>query len=332
MNESMIAEAGLCRAELTLEQFRNDVLAGLTRQKKSVPCKYLYDEEGARLFEAICEVEEYYPTRTEVKILQRNIREIAAWIGANANLVELGSGASTKTRLLLDHLDHPVSYVPIDVARTQLLECSARLAQEHPELEVVPVCADYTNDFSMPNVLAPSARTVIFFPGSTIGNFEPEEAEHFLRRMTKLCCREGGLLLGIDLKKDSGVLNSAYNDARGVTAEFNLNLLARVNGELGADFDISCFRHYAFYNEEMGRIEMHLISRKPQVVSIADEEFSFERGESILTEHSYKYTLDEFRERAARAGVHVARRWVDENRWFSVQLLMPQSYKACFQV
>jgi dimethylhistidine N-methyltransferase len=330
MNESLIAGAGLCGAELTLEQFRNDVLAGLARHKKCVPCKYLYDEEGARIFEAICELEEYYPTRTEVKILRRHIREIASWIGTNVNLVELGSGASTKTRLLLDHLDHPVSYVPIDVARAQLLECSARLAQEYPGLEVAPVCADYTNDFLMPNFLEASARTVVFFPGSTIGNFEPEEAVHFLRRMAGLCGREGGLLLGVDLKKTAGVLNPAYNDARGITAKFNLNLLARANRELDADFNISCFRHDAFYNEKAGRIEMHLVSRKPQWVSITGKEFAFEQGESILTEHSYKYTPEEFRGLAARAGFRVARRWVDENRWFSVQFLVPQSCKTRF--
>src|SRR4051812_30757550 len=227
MNESMIAEQELGEAELARENFRRDFLAGLSRPVKRLPCKYFYDEEGARLFEAICELEEYYPTRTEVGILRRRIKEIAALPGPDCNLVELGSGSSMKTRLLLDHLDRPACYVPVDVARTQLLECSAHLARDYPGMEVLPVCADYTNDFELPGFPANAKRTMIFFPGSTIGNFEPHEAGHFLSRIARMCGAEGGLLVGVDLKKDPLVLDPAYNDARGITAEFNLNLLAR---------------------------------------------------------------------------------------------------------
>jgi L-histidine Nalpha-methyltransferase len=325
MNENLIDETGSCGAELTLEHFRNDMLAGLSRSQKTVPCKYLYDEKGAQLFEQICELGEYYPTRTEVKILKKNIGEIAAWMGPECNLIEFGSGSSMKTRFLLEHIDHPARYIPIDVARTQLLESSARLAEEHPKLEVIPICADYTNDFQLPSLSDATGRPIVFFPGSTIGNFEPEEAESFLRRVVRLCGEEGGLLLGVDLKKDSSVLNPAYNDAEGITAEFNLNLLVRANRELGANFQPPAFRHHAFYNSDEGRIEMHLISRRPQSVSVCGEEFSFELAESILTEYSYKYTPEEFALLAARAGFKVVRCWTDERKWFSVQFLMPGS-------
>jgi dimethylhistidine N-methyltransferase len=324
MNESVTFEAGLCGAELTLEHFRNDMLNGLSEPQKRVPCKYFYDEKGARLFEAICELEEYYPTRTEVKILRSNIGKIAAWIGPDCNLVELGSGSGLKTRLLLDHLERQASYMPIDVARAQLLEYSARVAEEYPGLAVTPLCADYTNDLDLPRFTEFSSRTLVFFPGSTIGNFEPAEAEVFLRRLAAICGSDGGILLGVDLKKERALLDAAYNDSRGITAAFNLNLLSRANRELAADFDRAQFRHEAFYNEEAGRIEMHLVSRKHQVVSVAGAEFSFDRGESILTEHSYKYTPEEFSSLAARAGFNVVRCWTDEERWFSVQLLAPR--------
>jgi dimethylhistidine N-methyltransferase len=280
---------------------------------------------GARLFEAICELEEYYPTRTESGILNQNIGEIAAWVGPSCKLVELGSGSSTKTRLLLEHLDHPSSYVPVDVSREQLLECSRRIAQDYPEIEVMPICADYTGDFELPAWRGNASRTVFFFPGSTIGNFEPEDAKHFLSRLFAMCGGDGAMLLGVDLRKDPRVLNPAYNDSQGITADFNLNLLCRINRELGGDFDVSQFRHHAFYNEEADRIEMHLISRKPQTVTICGQEFSFELGESILTEHSYKYGPEGFQQLAARAGWDVAKCWVDENQLFSVQFLVPRS-------
>jgi dimethylhistidine N-methyltransferase len=303
--------------------FLRDVLAGLSQSKKTLPCKYLYDEQGARLFEAICELEEYYPTRTEVSILEHHIEEIVSLVPPRSNLVDLGSGSSLKTRLLLEHLDRPASCLPVDVAQTQLAECSARLARDFAGVEVCPICADYTHNFSLPDPLPGSGPTTVFFPGSTIGNFEPEEARHFLRRIGRFCHPAGGVLIGVDLKKTPQLLHAAYNDAQGVTAQFNLNLLARANRELEAGFDLSQFEHQAVYNEAAGRIEMHLVSRRPQTVPVDGHRFTFAAGESIVTEHSYKYTLAEFRGLAADAGFDVARSWTDARHWFSVHYLRP---------
>jgi L-histidine Nalpha-methyltransferase len=328
MTCSRVAEPARARVALTATAFRNDVLAGLSRQQKTLPCKYLYDEEGARLFEAICELEEYYPTRTELSILRQNIGEIASLLGTGANLVDLGSGSGLKIRLLLGHLDRPAGYQPVDVARAQLLDCSARLAQDYPSLAVEPVCADYTQPFELPPPPLCSGRTTFFFPGSTIGNFEPEDAAAFLRRLGRLGGRAGSLLIGVDLKKEPQVLHRAYNDLQGVTARFNLNLLARVNREVPARFDLTQFRHHALYDPAAGRIEMHLVSRRQQTVPVDSHEFAFAKGESIVTEHSYKYTLDEFRQLAAQAGFVVVRRWTDERRWFSVQYLTPRPDEA----
>jgi len=317
-----------CNAELIAERFRRDMLTGLARREKAVPCKYFYDEEGARLFEAICELEEYYPTRTETSILQQNIDEIVALVGSRANLVDLGSGSGQKTRLLLKHLDRPASYCPVDVALEQLLECSARLAGQFPSLEVQPVCADYTDPFDLPAPPPGSGSTTLFFPGSTIGNFGPGEAAWFLRRMAGLCGPAGGLLIGVDLRKSVPMLNSAYNDSKGITAQFNLNLLARANRELQAGFDLGQFRHHAFYNEAAGRIEMHLVSRRRQRVPVDGTCFTFARDESVLTEHSYKYTVGLFHELAAKAGLEVVRSWTDERQWFSVHYLKARQHGA----
>jgi dimethylhistidine N-methyltransferase len=319
-----VAEPVGAKPALSTERFRRDVLDGLSAPKKTLPCKYLYDENGARLFETICELEEYYLTRTELSILEQNIGEIVALLGPKANLVEFGSGNCLKTRLLLDHLDQPASYSPVDVARPQLLECSARLAQAYPGLAVEPVCADYTRQFALPAPPVGSGRITIFFPGSTIGNFEPQEAVRFLGRIARLCGPVGGLLVGTDLKKSPQVLHAAYNDASGVTAQFNLNLLARINRELQGGFDLEQFQHRAVYNASAGRIEMHLISRRRQTVAVDGHHFAFVNGESIVTEHSYKYTLERFRRLAARTGFEVARHWSDERRWFSLQYLVPR--------
>jgi dimethylhistidine N-methyltransferase len=309
---------------LTTEGFRRDLLRGLSVQRKHLPSKYLYDEEGARLFEQICTLEEYYPTRTEVGILQSNAPEIASLLGPRCNLVELGSGGSIKTQLLLDHLEHAASYVPVDVAQAQLLESSAGLALVYPDIEVLPVCADFTKHFFLPVLPPDSHRTTVFFPGSTIGNFEPHEAELLLRHIAGLCGRGTRFLIGVDLKKDPDVLHRAYNDSGGVTAEFNRNILARANRELGADFSITLFQHHAFYNQQEGRIEMHLLSECPQTVRVGDAKFSFAQREAIRTEYSFKYTLSEFRCLAQRAGFDVARCWTDSKQWFSVQYLVPR--------
>jgi L-histidine Nalpha-methyltransferase len=324
MSDRGVAELAGCAPALTTQRFRRDVLAGISRPPRSLPCKYLYDEEGARLFEAICDLPEYYPTRTERSILQENIGEIAALIGPRANLVDLGSGNGQKTRLLLEHLELPASYYPVDVAREQLVECSRQLAEEYPGLAIEPVCADYTEPFKLPSLPPGSGPITVFFPGSTIGNLEPADAVSFLARIAGLCGQEGGLLVGVDLKKSAQVLNPAYNDSRGVTAQFNLNVLARANRELHARFELPQFRHHAFYNEAAGRIEMHLVSRRLQRVPVDGTAFVFARGESIVTEHSYKYSIGQFRELASKSGFEVVHHWTDERGWFSVQYLRPR--------
>jgi dimethylhistidine N-methyltransferase len=305
----------------TPDSFLEELVCGLSATPKMIPSKFFYDEAGARLFEEICALDEYYPTRTEIAILERHASEMAAQLGPHGRLVELGSGAGIKTRILLDHLNRPAAYLPVDISRTQLLETAALLARDYPALEVLPVCADYSQPFRVPCPKRPVARTVAFFPGSTIGNFEPDAAEGFLRRVADLVGYEGGLLIGVDLKKDHARLERAYNDARGVTAAFNLNLLARANRELGADFRLDGFRHHAFYNPAHGRIEMHLISRQPQTVRLGGRAFEFATGEHVITEYSYKYSLAEFRQLAARAGFALARVWTDADALFAVYYL-----------
>jgi dimethylhistidine N-methyltransferase len=301
--------------------FLSEAIAGLSRPQKTLPCKFFYDEQGSRLFNEICELEEYYPTRTENQILSDNIHEIAGLIGWGCRLVEFGSGTSAKTRHLLTHLPNMSSYVPIDISGPQLLESSAGLAKEFPNLEINPIEADYSEILELPNTKRKPRRTVAFFPGSTIGNFEPPEAVAFLSNLARLCGRDGGLLIGVDRKKERRTLELAYNDRKGVTARFNLNILARANRELGADFDLSSFRHRAPYNENQGRIEMHLVSTRPQMVHLNSEEFSFDQGEYINTEYSYKYTLLGFAGLALRAGFELVKSWGDRNHLFSVLLL-----------
>lgn len=307
-----------------LESFRDEVLRGLTRQPKALPPKYFYDDLGARLFEQICELPEYYPTRTETAILQGNIDEIASMLGRGCLLVEFGSGAGTKIRILLDHLDSPAAYVPIDVAKTQLVETAAVLAEAYPGLDVLPVCADYMGELELPSPERPVARIAGFFPGSTIGNLEPDDASAFLRQVARLCGRDGALLIGVDLQKDRAILEPAYNDASGVTAAFNLNVLRHINRELGADFDLDAFRHHAFYDTTNGRIEMRLVSLRPQTVTVAGTTIPFAEGEYITTEYSYKYSLEGFRETAERSGFSVERVWMDPRKLFSVQFLRTQ--------
>ena len=304
------------------DTFREEVLAGLGRSRKRLPCKFLYDEAGSRLFDRICELPEYYLTRTEMRIMADYAADMARRAGAGCQVVELGSGSSTKTRLLLDALPSPAGYVPVDISREHLRRSAARLAAAYPEVEVLPVCADYTHDFAVPAPTAGTARRMAYFPGSTIGNFEPREALAFLRRLAALVGPGGGLLIGADLKKDPARLHAAYNDADGVTAAFNLNLLVRINRELAADFDTSRFSHYAFFNPSRGRIEMHLLSLRDQVVRVAGHPIRFETGETIHTESSYKYTPAGFDRLAASAGFSLVERWTDREGLFSVQYLV----------
>jgi L-histidine N-alpha-methyltransferase len=300
-------------------RLRADVLAGLSRPRKRLPAKYFYDAAGSRLFDAITELPEYYPTRTELGILRTRAGGMAARCGPRCLLVELGAGSLTKVRRLLDRLDRPAAYVPVDVSGDHLRSAAAALADDYPALDVAPVVADFTRPFALPDV--PAARRVAFFPGSTIGNFDPPAADALLRRVARLVGPGGGLLLGIDLRKDVAVLERAYNDAAGVTAAFNRNLLVRINRELEADFDPDAFRHVAFYNRERARIEMHLASETAQRVQVGEAAFDFRAGESIHTENSYKYDVDEFAARAAACGLRLDETWTDARNYFAVLYL-----------
>ncbi len=298
--------------------FLSEVIAGLLRMPRTLPCKYFYDERGAALFQKICELPEYYITRTETAILRLYAHEMAQCIGARCELIGLGTGAGTKTRILLEELEAPAVYVPIDISKKQLRQSTALFHQLFPQLEILPVCTDYLQPFDLPSPLHRAARKIVYFPGSTIGNFEPRESTEFLRRIVDLCDKNGGLLIGVDLQKDPDVLERAYNDSQGVTAQFNLNLLRRANHELQADFDLERWRHRSIYNSAAGRIEMYLISEIDQTVHIANHEFRFRSGEKITTEFSYKYTPQGFTVLASAAGFEFARMWTDEARLFGV--------------
>lgn len=311
--------------------FLSEAIAGLSRPQKTLPCKFFYDEQGSRLFNEICELEEYYPTRAENQILRDNISEIADLMGCECRLVEFGSGTSAKTRHLLTHLPNMSGYVPIDISGPQLLESAAQLACEFPHLDIYPLEADYGEILELPDTKWKPRRTVAFFPGSTIGNLKPAEAIVFLRNVALLCGSGGGLLIGVDRKKERRILEPAYNDSKGVTAKFNLNILARANRELGADFDLSAFRHRAPYNEVHGRIEMHLVSERPQTVRLDSQDFSFDEGEYITTEYSYKYTLRDFERLALRAGFEPVKNWEDHNHLFSVLFLRVKGRTTAFE-
>jgi dimethylhistidine N-methyltransferase len=304
------------------ERFLAEALDGLQKPQKELPSKYFYNERGAALFERICSLEEYYITRTEVSIMQANIAGMAELIGPGVLLIEYGCGDCRKIPFLLDHLPDPVAFVPIDISQEQLERAARELASNYPALEVLPVCADYTSHLKVPDPKRSFRRKVVYFPGSTIGNFDPVPARQFLRHIAGVLGPGGALLIGVDLKKDVTRLHRAYNDSQGVTAAFNLNLLERINRELNCDFQIDCFQHYAFYNPKENRIEMHLVSRKEQTVHLGNVAIHFVPGESIWTESSYKYNLDEFQEMAAVAGLRVERVWTDARKWFSVQYLV----------
>jgi dimethylhistidine N-methyltransferase len=299
-------------------EFLAEVLSGLSKKPRTLPCKFFYDEIGAALFQKICDLPEYYITRTELQILRLRGAELAAMLGPNIELIGLGTGAGTKTRILLEELDQPSVYVPIDISKEQLQKSTARFHQIFPHLEILPVCADYLEPFELPLPRRPSARSVVYFPGSTIGNFEPPAAGEFLRRLVDLAGEGGGLIIGVDLQKDPQIIERAYNDAAGVTAQFNLNLLARANRELGANFDLNHWSHRAIYNPDAGRIEMYLISEKDQIVQIDERKFNFRAGERILTEYSYKYTPEGLTALARQAGFEFGKMWTDDARLFGV--------------
>lgn len=305
-----------------VEDFEAAVFAGLDGHPKSLPCKYFYDQRGSALFDQICELDEYYVTRTEIALLQRYGGEMAALMGPSCHLIEFGSGSPRKVPILLDALADAAAYTAIDISREHLLASSRALARNRPGLEVMAVCADYTRALDLPRPKSrPDAKPVVYFPGSSIGNFAPEDAIGFLRRTADMLQGGGEMLIAADLKKDPEILHAAYNDAAGVTAAFNLNLLARINTELGADFELAAFAHDAFYDAGKGRIEMHLRSLCDQSVHIAGRDFSFAEGERVHTENSYKYAVEEFEQLAREAGFSPLKVWIDDDRLFSIHYL-----------
>jgi L-histidine N-alpha-methyltransferase len=302
-------------AQLVKARFRRDVIAGLSLPRKALPPKYFYDARGSRLFEAICGLREYYPTRAELQLMRQHMGAIARFAGRGCALIEYGSGAGRKSRLLIEAL-RPSAYIPVDISDDALRGAAERLRRRFPRLAIHLVHGDFSRPLRIPMAQA-KGRRVVYFPGSTIGNLTPAEAHAFLRATRRQVGPGGAMLVGVDLKKDVALLHAAYNDAKGVTAAFNLNLLARINRELGGDFALRRFRHYAFYNASLGRIEMHLVSRARQTARVGRARFAFEAGESIHTENSYKYSVDEFRALARRAGFRPAQVWLDRRGLFA---------------
>lgn len=303
------------------DDFRAAVIAGLRSQPRSLSPKYFYDARGSTLFDAITALPEYYLTRTEIGLLRRYGDEMATLLGRDTVLLEFGSGSDVKVRLLLDAL-RPHAYLPLDISATHLRRAAAAIAADHARLQVHALCVDYTCPFPLPATLD-GHRRAAFFPGSSIGNFEPQQACRLLRGIADLLGPHGNLLIGVDLKKAHAELHAAYNDAAGVTAAFNLNLLHRMRAELDAQVDPAGFRHHAFYNAEAGRIEMHLLATDRQQVRIGDEGFVFGAGDGIHTENAYKYSLDEFGALAASAGLRTRRVWCDDGERYSVHCLQP---------
>ena len=306
------------------DDFRLQVLHGLSQPQKQIPAKFFYDDVGAKLFEAICDLPEYYLTRTETALMRQHAADMARHLGTGCLLVEFGSGNSRKTPILLRALNLPV-YMPVDISKAQLQISATALEKEFPYMLTLAVCADYSRSLELPRLDGEDAKNIkrkaVYFPGSTLGNFSLAETPAFLRGVAEWVGQGGAMLVGIDLKKSTDVLNAAYNDAQGVTAAFNLNLLARINRELGGNFNLENFRHHAFYNEVAGRIEMHLQSMSAQRVNIGENAFDFIEGETIHTENSCKYTLDEFRDLARQGGFNPVAAWTDEQQLFSVHYL-----------
>jgi dimethylhistidine N-methyltransferase len=302
---------------------RDDVLCGLTGRPKSLPSQYLYDARGAALFERICDTEEYYVTRTEAAILRENMPAIAERIGPDALVIEPGSGSGVKTRLLLENLDRPAEYVPIDIARPQLEAFAAEMRGDFPDIDVSPVCADFTSEYEIPKCDRASGKRVVFFPGSTIGNFERWDAVDVLNHLAELCGPDGAVLIGVDLKKDRAVLEAAYDDRAGVSRDFAKNYLVRLNREIGARFPLDKFDYEAPYNEKLGRIEMALVSQRDQAVQVDGTTVQFAKNERVRTEVSYKYTTAQFSELAREAGLPVEQTWTDAEQFFSVHYLVP---------
>ena len=300
------------------DDFFSAVIEGLTQPQKMLSSKFFYDEIGSKLFDDICDLDEYYPTRTELSIFESYKHEMAERVGEHVHLAEFGSGSSIKVRTLMEAFKSPLGYVPIDISREHLIQSATGFSNRFPHIPVTAICADYTAEFDLPKLS--EGHYVGFYPGSTIGNFTPTEAAQFLHN-AKNKLGHGGFLIGVDLVKDHKVLNAAYDDALGVTAAFNKNILARCNRELGANFNLDAFNHSGFFNASESRIEMHLVATQDQTVQIADKNFSFKKGETIHTENSYKYTLDSFANLAKSAGFTPIKAWTDDKEYFSVHYL-----------
>lgn len=303
------------------DDISGDVLAGLSQVPKRLPSKYFYDRRGSELFEEITRQPEYYLTRVELALLQASAAEISEAVGPRAHVVEYGSGSGRKTRILLDALEDPVAYTPIEISRSALLASVERLDREFDDVEVLPVCADFTQPVDIPEPEREAEHALVFFPGSTLGNFSEDEAVRLLRAMRETMGDRGGALIGIDLQKDPALLEAAYNDAAGVTAAFTLNLLARLNRDVGSDFDLAGFEHCARYSIERGRIETFLVSRAAQAVTVEGRHFDFAAGEAMQVEYSHKYTDAGFAALAARAGLRIVHGWNDPRGWFGLRLL-----------
>jgi dimethylhistidine N-methyltransferase len=303
----------------TNADFYRAVVHGLSLPNKSLPCKYLYDKRGSRLFDQICETEEYYPARTELAIMQKHAKSMARHLDRQVMLVEYGSGSSLKSRVLLNALQAPAAYVPVDISDEHLLKTAAALQEIYPHLDVIPVIADFTRPFELPHSVRPFRCRVLYFPGSTMGNFTPQAAGQLLQNMAAILGPDGGgLLIGIDLQKDVSIIEAAYNDAQGITAAFNLNLLQRINHELGGNFNSRQFEHRAIYNRQLHRVEISLVSRTTQQVQLGNHTFHFTANESILTEYSHKYTVEGFSQFAAQYGFRLNEYWSDERDFFGV--------------
>ena len=306
--------------EITKTDILTEVLNGLSKSPKMLPSKLFYDKKGSKLFDEICELEEYYPTRTEIQIMQNNIIEMGELLGEGTMLIELGSGNSQKIKLLLDHIPGLAGYIPVDISSEYLISSSKILKEEYPHISIFPLVADYTKYFELPLIDKSYDHRAVYFPGSTIGNFTINEAKEFLNRIADIVGENGGLIIGVDLKKDKQILEAAYNDKKGITAAFNLNILNHINDELHSNFNINNFKHFAFFNEEISRIEMHLICETEHVVNIGQSSFIFNKDEHIITEYSYKYTLGDFKNIASDR-FDVKRVWIDDYKLFSVQYL-----------
>lgn len=306
--------------EITKGDILTDVLNGLSQTPKMLPSKLFYDKKGSQLFDEICELNEYYPTRTEMQIMQNNIKEMGELLGEGTMLIELGSGSSQKIKLLLDHIPGLAGYIPIDISSEHLINSSKILREEYTHINIFPLAADYTKYFELPVIDKPFDHKAVYFPGSTIGNFTKIEARKFINRIADIAGKNGGLIIGVDLRKDKEILEAAYNDKKGVTAAFNLNILNHINTELKTEFELTKFKHFAYFNKGIGRIEMHLVSTEEQAVKIDRSNFLIKKNEHIITEYSYKYTLQDF-EKLAKDRFDLKRVWIDDNNLFSIQYL-----------